>query len=92
MVLVVAVVGSHSGHSSRSGIDGHGSYDGGRSRMKVAATFATILIASTKKQKSQMVARLQVYRQWGLTGCMDKGLLWLLCLLACVLPCCLTSG
>ena len=48
MVLVVAVVGSHSGHSSRSGIDGHGSYDGGSSRMKVAATFATILIASTK--------------------------------------------
>ena len=50
MVLVVAVVGSHSGHSSRSGIDGHGSYDGGRSRMKVAATFATILIASTKNR------------------------------------------
>ena len=47
MVLVVAVVGSHSGHSSRSGIDGHGSYDGGSSRMKVATTFATISIAST---------------------------------------------
>ena len=47
MALVVAVVGRHSGHTSRSGIDGHGSYDGGRSRMEVAATFATILNAST---------------------------------------------
>ena len=40
-------MGSHSGHSSRSGIDGHGSYDGGSSRVKVATTFATSSIAST---------------------------------------------
>ena len=40
-------MGSHSGHSSRNGIDGHGSYDGGSNCVKVATTFATISIDST---------------------------------------------
>ena len=93
-------MGSHSGHSTRSGIDGHGSYDGGSSRMKVATAFATISIASTDattithpnptqasiKQESQMVGGLPVHGPWGLTRCMDEACSGCCaCLLVCFL-------